>query len=327
MCALIHLALGLFMLYPCRIQADSECEANDGMRINLTRVKQTWTDGGARGWSFAVVESDQSVEFDVLASMFVFPSFVAHAGVCVYLCVLHYRYKVDGEKLLTQWLTESVAWWRWLEYAVTAPVMFACLLLLIGLRDELLLLALFFLMATTMFFGFMSNAWRSRARAGATCPRPTGFEFTPLKQHTLAGGAHAPSSEKPSTDVKCLRFAQIAFAMGLVPYVVSWFCYLYFFHRGVDEQIASTNYTADEDAPRMPDWVYGMLYSTIATFSLFAVLELLAIEDACHERGLFAGVRLEYAYCLLSVVSKATLASQLLFNVLRYTRYSDGMSR
>jgi hypothetical protein len=323
---LIHLALGLLMLYPCRIRSDSECEANDGMRINLTRVKQTWTDGGARGWSFAVVESDQSVEFDVLASMFVFPSFVAHTGVCVYLRVLK-RNKVDGEKRLTWWLTKSVAWWRWLEYAVTAPVMFACLLLLIGLRDELLLLALFFLMATTMFFGFMSNAWRSRAHVGATRPRPTSLQSTPSEQQTLTWDARAPNSEKSSTDVKCLRFAWIAFAMGLVPYVVSWFCYLYFFHRGVDEQVASTDYTADEDAPRMPDWVYGMLYSTIATFSLFAVLELLAIADACYGWGCFAGVQLEYAYCLLSVVSKLTLALFLIFNVLRYTRYSDGMSR
>lgn len=108
--------------------------------------------------------------------------------------------------------------------------------------------------------------------------------------------------------------------MGYVPCIGAWFVILLRLYGGFHgPQLSAAvgtgmNNATDSDDPQLvepPNFVFAIAYTQLLIFMSFAYVQL-----SVAIKGPMAYVRGEYAYCVLSAVSKTLLGSILLANVL-----------
>lgn len=166
---------------------------------------------------------------------------------------------------------------RWIEYSLSAPLMGVAITYLTGSTTTDLIVAVFGLISTTMFFGHLTEVV-ARPADELTWTASTMERLTP---HFL----------------------------GYVPFVVAVAILLQGFVRAAAFSPGPDPTTQEERG--MPDFVYVIVISQVLLFSCFTVVQL--VITLGPPRNYING---ELAYMTLSLVAKGVLSLLLLANVI-----------
>lgn len=169
--------------------------------------------------------------------------------------------------------------WRWVEYALSSPVMIVAMMVVSGISDVNVLFLASVGQFTVIVFGFMTE-----------------YYSRPLFDH----GGKGSGWETRSAFGRLLPYT-----FGVLVYVPTWVVFLATFFRNVRE----TKAASDADAPL---FVYAIVFGEVVLFSSFAIP--LVVCQLTHPKHYW---RSEVAYVLLSLVSKTLLNGLLLANVFR----------
>merc|ERR1711977_340124 len=126
---------------------------------------------------------------------------------------------------------------RWIEYTFSASLMSVLIAYGAGMNVLLLLVAVFFLTVTTMFFGHLTECMARPLKDGSAWQEPWYFR---LQAHFL----------------------------GYVPQLTAWFLIMYQFHR-----IAAG--AESPDGSRMPKFVFGIVWGELFVFWSFGAIQLI----------------------------------------------------
>ena len=172
---------------------------------------------------------------------------------------------------------------RWIEYSLSAPLQGVCIAYLTGNTTTEIIVAIFGLISTTMFFGHLTEVV-SRPDGESHWTRPALERLTP---HLL----------------------------GYVPFVVAIAIILQVFVR-----LSSFSYYDEQtdETLSMPPFVYAIVASQLVLFSSFTVVQL--VVTLRPPRDYVWG---EVAYMVLSLVSKGVLSLLLLANVIAIDAFSS----
>ncbi len=172
---------------------------------------------------------------------------------------------------------------RWIEYAFSAALMAILIAYGAGTITITNIISIFILSTSTMFFGYITELL---ARPDLITGRWTESTLYRLQAHF----------------------------MGYVPQVCSWFIIIYqFYEAGSTTVIDNANVTR-----KMPDFVYGIVWSEVFVFWSFGIIQL--IVTCKHPRYYPYG---EVAYQIMSFFSKGLLGIVLLVNVLRFSSFDE----
>ena len=147
--------------------------------------------------------------------------------------------------------------------------------------------AVFFLSATTMFFGHLTECL---AR-----PCEDYSSWTTSWPHRLQ-----------------------AHFMGYVPQITAWFIIMYSFHQVALSQATITTSAGEVKTVQMPNFVYGIVYGELVVFWSFGIIQLVftLLSPKMYPYG-------ELCYQIMSLVSKGLLGLILIVNVLMLSRFED----
>lgn len=165
---------------------------------------------------------------------------------------------------------------RWIEYALSAPLQGVAIAYLTGSTTTDVIVAIFALISTTMFFGHLTEV----------VARPAGeLAWT------------APASERLAPHF-----------LGYVPFVVAVAILLQGFVRvsSLEPYVDATGVER-----KMPDFVFVIVVSQLLLFSSFTVVQLAVTLRAPKDY-----VYGEIAYMILSLAAKGVLSLLLLTNVI-----------
>jgi hypothetical protein len=308
-CFCIHLGFA--------IASYNEGQGHD-MRVQLTRVKATWE--SITSYKYEVVPSDnQFVHIDVITYLFFAFSACAH-GVWVVFGVF--------SKTLWRHLDICFCWWRWAEYSFSASLMVVGIAIVVGIRDEIVLLSLFALMFATMCAGFVTELLSRPEKTGEkdvdgqeiySLDR---WEGDPHPRQKLKTGApvQSGSAVDVSADVEAFAYTKnymrrmFPHFLGFAPYSAAWAIVILHFNRSVDDLCVRLQ-------KLMPEFVRWIVFGSVAIFSCFTLVQIVFQYRA--PRHYWAT---ELWYCFLSATSKVYLGSILLTNVLNRARYDDAIA-
>tara|TARA_X000001036_G_scaffold87277_1_gene79353 strand:+ start:143 stop:1270 length:1128 start_codon:yes stop_codon:yes gene_type:complete len=201
---------------------------------------------------------------------------------------------------VTRWylqcLADCRAPWRWLEYAFSASLLISLAVRLLGTGHVELLWTLTQLMATTIFFGYLTEVYSVQFIATAATPRPffgTSWILT--------------RAWKPDTVVTRMQIH----ILGYVPYISCWAILL--------NQYETTRARLQDDFPEfLPQAIWG----SFVAFTLFGLVQLFS-QLSCG--ALRYGPSLywlgELTYILLSFAAKANMGFVVLAEVLLSDRF------
>ena len=236
-----------------------------------------------------VVGTGTKLNIGIMSAFFFICSAIAHTTWCVALA-----WDPLGNILIT-WLEDAFAPLRFFEYSISAPLMLTVLTMLTGLRTKDQIASIWWLCATTMFFGYLTEL--------LSRPDP------------------ASNGERWIGDAKYGRFGSYCYRMqahvlGYMPYIALW-CIIYGFFFDVFDDVERLYGDRVDDF--VPVWITTALSTTCITFSSFGVVQLV-----WQYRKPKYYWQTEVAYAVLSCVSKSLLGSLLLFNVLTLDRAEGG---
>ena len=176
---------------------------------------------------------------------------------------------------------------RWIEYTFSASLMSVLIAYGAGTNILQLLVAVFFLSATTMFFGHLTECL---AR-----PCEDYSSWTTSWPHRLQ-----------------------AHFMGYVPQITAWFIIMYSFHQVALSQATITTSAGEVKTVQMPNFVYGIVYGELVVFWSFGIIQLVftLLSPKMYPYG-------ELCYQIMSLVSKGLLGLILIVNVLMLSRFED----
>ena len=177
---------------------------------------------------------------------------------------------------------------RWIEYALSAPIMSAFLIAYTTSTTLFLdIVAIFSLTTMTMFFGHLQEVI---ARPGP-------------------GDAWMPADAVE-------RYS--AHALGWVPQLTAWFMILYQFSKGFEARVTDSKTGEERGAP---DFVKYIVYLEALLFWSFGFVQLsvLGRPPSKYWQG-------EVTYQILSLVSKALLGALLLTNVLVLGSFAEAFA-
>jgi hypothetical protein len=325
--------------------------------IRILRLKSNWTDRGADGWAYEMVDNHRPINFLTAAAWFHALSGAFHSF------VLLVAWNPALNFLYLDLINACINPYRWLEYAASAPLMFLCLQLSAGIREEATLALSFALLSTTMIFGLVTElasrpvefkddsgylhlTWQSMPPLTQRLARllreekkakrnKASFEGrqSDLRRRSatvapLSAVGAAPLSSS-TTDEEYLRWYKSHFwaayrrrilphVLGYTPYLAVWVHYVYNFFTSLSD--------AAGDNPdlyaRIPSWIPYAVLSTFVFFSSFALAQVVNQyqDPQFYWRG-------ELIYCFLSLFSKLLLGTLLLVNVLSYGSYEEAMAQ
>lgn len=147
-CLLAH----TFMATLCLTACDDQCTP-ENFQVKIYRMSSNWTDASADGFMMRLKDNGQPVRFDLLAAWFHILSAIAHG-----LAVLVGPF-TRLEFLYWKQIDQAFCYWRWIEYSASAPLMFFCLQLSIGMREQITLAMSWMLMFITMICGLATEMW------------------------------------------------------------------------------------------------------------------------------------------------------------------------
>ena len=219
---------------------------------------------------------------------------------------------------------------------MSAPVMTVALFLITGVRERNVLITVFLLMATTMFFGFLteliarpdirdddgyrgwvgdtirSDSIRSierRRRKAATSRVQFNKELTEEEKHT--------ERRFSRLYVKNYVRRMTPHLLGFVPYTAVWYTFFLNFSTQLEDLKREDQALFDS----IPDFVPVIIAGSVLIFSSFTFVQL---------RWQWLGPdeywKTELMYCLLSLTSKVFLGGQLFANVLMFSSVEAAMA-
>jgi hypothetical protein len=165
-CFLVHQTMAYLTFTSCngnrqpftqeRINPNCTVEA---MSVPLYRLTSRWTNTTGDGYSMGTVSNGgDGVRFDLMTGWFFQLSAIFHSLWVVLGGFDRFNF------LYWKQIDDAWCWWRWTEYAFSAPLMFFCLQLIVGLREVNTIALSWMLMAITMFFGLAQETWSRPAR-------------------------------------------------------------------------------------------------------------------------------------------------------------------
>lgn len=251
-------------------------KGGDALSIQTKTMVAIWQNRTAEGYTFEVKNADLVLRLDFLCATFAFLSALAHLVICCFslysIGPAHARFNL---KYYYFGLHQCLIPWRWVEYSLSAPVMAVAICLTAGIRDVNLLAAGFFLQMSTILFGWLTEVLAKPNHGGKQ------WAGVPLLSRLLP------------------------YFFGWVPYICAWTIFVAQFFRNVKAAEDS-----NPDGQRMPDFVYVIVLSEVAVFSLFAIpLPLFQGQDPKKY------YQSEVWYSFLSLTSKTLLNGLLLANV------------
>jgi hypothetical protein len=292
-CCLLHLT---FMVVTLSVSATGDTTLTTWrQRFLFTRNESTcgvlanFTDTPEGDVPVAVLVQSGSIHTGAATAGFFALSAIAH-GLWVATTSSRWLYSA-----LYGWLDNALAPLRWAEYACSASLMFCILSAISGGRNEAELSQGYVLIATTMFFGYLTELL-SRPAAGSNGERWTGQR----EDNRFSNFVHRMQPH----------------ILGMVPYFAAWANLIALYIRtlgDVDELYG------DRVGDVVPAFILTAVWSTFLTFSSFT-----AVQQAYQWFAPRHYWQTELWYCLLSATSKSVLGGILLGNVLLLSSAEEG---
>lgn len=214
-------------------------------------------------------------------------SLAFHLGISFFLVLQ--RYQPDA--WYTDWymrgLYDNVAWWRWLEYFFSAPLMLLLSAPLMGIREIYAIWAVVGSLAVTMVFGWITEIHAMHFIDELSTEKSYAFGSWNLTRRWRHG------SWKTRLQIHVL---------GYLPYGLCWAIVFDRFRRNMQ---ALTGV--------VPDFVNGMVIGSFALFTLFGITQLLHQTLPFGPSVYWLG---EIIYVVLSFVAKAQLGFVVLYQAL-----------
>jgi len=176
-------------------------------------------------------------------------------------------------------LSECICPSRWIEYFFSASIMVGCIAYPAGAIDLVIFVLLMIMTGTTMTFGFLTEV----------LSRPT---------HDPGANGQGEIRKWKASYVPIW----VPHVLGYIPMGGVWWAIMFLFHGGSRGR---------EDGQNPPDFVFGIVYSELALYMSFACVQAWVLI-----KGPDSYVIGECVYQWLSLVSKCTLSTVLLANVL-----------
>ncbi len=187
---------------------------------------------------------------------------------------------------------------RWLEYAFSASLLISLAVRLLGTGHVELLWTLTQLMATTIFFGYLTEIYG--VQYIVTVPEDEQLNFFGWKLRRVW---------KPKTLVRRVQIH----LLGYVPYISCWYVLLH--------QYETTRVRLQDDFPEfLPQAVWG----SFVAFTLFGLVQLFSQLDwGVLRYGPSLYWLGELTYVILSFAAKANMGFVVLVDVLLSDRFDD----
>ena len=154
-CFLVHATMTYLCFTSCNATRfgtviNSNCTA-EAMSVTIYRVEQHWNSTGANGIDLMLTPNNMPVRFDYLVGWFFLLSALFHFFALLIGPFDHWA----GFYWLC--IDNALCYWRWVEYSLSASVMIIALYILIGVREQNILAAAFFLMFSVNMFGLVTE--------------------------------------------------------------------------------------------------------------------------------------------------------------------------
>ncbi len=327
---------------------NSNCTSH-GMNVPIFRLQANWTSRAADGYNSGLVTNGMPVNFQVLTAWFFGLSALFHSFPVFFgsfdISINYYWKQIDC----------AFCPWRWIEYTLSASVMFLALQLAIGLREQNALALSFVLMAGTMLCGLLTEfvsrpaareddgyrgwvgdpvrseelkaAWAKKQSIDhlndkvAPPPRYNPYyEYTPYQSRRIYMTLYeAKLIQKYQRDYfrnYCRRMAP--HALGIFLYVAPWVVFVNHFYTSLsDLRVRDEALFA-----RVPPWVPIAILGTVLVFSCFTITQIVFQYRSPDDYW-----RTEVIYCLLSLTAKMYLGLLIYVNVLGYASFEEGLAQ
>ena len=286
-----HIALALLVLFLSMGQENWKTHGGVLLPVYRSRLRFNMTnddDNSAASWELYpeyLREQKYRIELNLTWMTIGFFALSAFFHAILWVAPLVFQ-----KSFYYRWIDECQQPLRWCEYSLSASLMIVIIAFFSGVRDSFLLLALFFLSACTIAFGWVTEELsRPDESSRGTNDKSTAHRCTRW--------------ENPN------RYARLLpHILGWVPYVIVWLIILSNFYYSVD---MAKELGDDNRGP--PDFVYAIVWGQLAIHASFAVCQLLQQSCDWGCRNYWA---IECVYILLSFVSKGLLGGILLANLL-----------
>ena len=240
-------------------------------------------------------------------------------------------------------LDDAFAWWRWLEYSISASLMAMSIAISLGIREQNALASVFMLHWCTMAFGFLVE-YISTPKAYVD-EKNHFYPIGPLQFQKFRDGVDDYGRTDYYRDPRALKLLSqdqwtkdrplydiqnpddpvakdrqdffvgaqrtLNYIRRMVPHVFGWFA----MSSAWIIMIAHLEWAKHDIAKitdrTIPDWVNAVIYGTAIIFSSFAFVQMLFQR---LPPGYYWGT--ELCYCALSLTAKLYLGWFLLINVI-----------
>lgn len=220
------------------------------MLAEAVRVKSDWVNQAE--YTYTVGPSNhQILHMDRITMWFFGLSAIMHA---MWIICSPFEW---SKPYLWRQLDNCFCWWRWLEYSASASLMVVAISLVLGLREQNTLLAIFSLCAATMCCGLMTEMVSRPAK------KPDGkldydrWEGDPLPDD---------NQNRLRARVQNYAYRMLPHLLGFIPYFTLWAIIINNFFEQIDD-------LCEEAKDAMPDFVPWIVFGCCALFSVFTFVQ------------------------------------------------------
>ena len=200
------------------------------------------------------------------------------------------------------WIHECRNPARWIEYSFSASIMAIVFAVAGGVNHLYMIISIFTLIWCTMVFGHVAEIVnRPFTKPNDTDSKPQYWQINRSNPGLMWLPRLGP------------KFNRLWYhILGYVPFLVSWFIILHSFLYAMS--------TAEQ---RAPDFVYVIIFSQCAIFSVFGITQFVVLWLDKGPAYFFAG---EVSYIILSLTAKGVLGAILMYSVLAYDSFEESVA-
>ena len=243
--------------------------SGNDMSVQLYRVRGQ-VNVNSSTFTSELVESDHVLHLDVICGGFFIICTSAHLLWVSYFPLPH----------LVRMLKRCLCWWTWVEYSLSASLMLVGIGLLVGIREDTTIVALFFLSFTTMFHGLFTELLSEPNKD--------------LESWKL---------DETQGRVKSYFIRMTPHFLGFVPYLAAFGILISRFEMLMSD-------VPEENKDNVPAFVRPMIYVSLAVFSCFTFVQMVYQWRAPKHYW-----QVQIWYPVLSLTAKVFLGTLLLWNV------------
>lgn len=279
-------------------------QVDEKMEVPVWRLAVKWNSSGADGYTATLRDNQRPLRIDLLTAAFfgISAFFHAAAALCGFQGPMATRY---------YWaqLEACNLWWRWLEYAFSAPTMALGICAITGLREQNALASVFMLMALTMAFGYLTELFS----------RPSTKQDGTLDLERWAGDEWR-TNDSPA----CFRMRRrrnyirrmLPHVLGIFPYVAAWTIVLNNFFAQLEDLRVDDKALFDR-VPAFVPWAVGGSVLIFTSFT-FPMWKYQWVAPSHYWKT-------ELIYCALSLTAKSFLGFFLFVNVLLAASFDEAL--